>query len=159
MIGIILAIAILGYFINSCVHNENNFSTCKIWLNGRALIPKVIVNRIVYPTELIWTDCRVNPESGWYWQRLFWVSAFFWCARHGVWRCLPRQLKALLKTTDRRLQYMQLLSDDSQVSDQSVSAYSTHRGSGWVSHRWISVRSSWKGWGCPRPRRIVASTA
>jgi len=30
MIGIILAIAILGYFINSCVHNENNFSTCKI---------------------------------------------------------------------------------------------------------------------------------
>jgi hypothetical protein len=84
---------------------------------------------------------------------------FFWCARHGVWRCSPRQLKALLKTTARRLQYMQLLSDDPQVSDQSVSAYSTHRGSGWVSHRWISVRLFWKGWGRPRPRRIVASTA
>jgi len=30
MIGMILTIAILGYYINSCVANVNTYATCKI---------------------------------------------------------------------------------------------------------------------------------
>ena len=30
MIGIILTVAILGYYINSCVANINNYATCKV---------------------------------------------------------------------------------------------------------------------------------
>jgi hypothetical protein len=29
MIETILIIGLLGYYVNSCVHNENKFSTCK----------------------------------------------------------------------------------------------------------------------------------
>ncbi len=40
MIGTILTIAILGYYINSGVANINKYATCKVYNNGRDSIPK-----------------------------------------------------------------------------------------------------------------------
>ena len=53
MIGLTITFAILGYVVNSCVHNARMVRSCKIWHKAEF---RLIRQTILYHSELNWTD-------------------------------------------------------------------------------------------------------